>query len=164
MTPPLLIVAVGNPSRGDDALGPALLQALRDAGVGQGGEVEWLTDFQLQIEHALDLDGRAAVLFVDAALPGAAHGASLTRIDADASALAWTSHALRPQALLGVYARVQGREAPPAWQLAIEGAQFELGTGLSPTARQHLQDATALAMGWMNAAQALASEAGRSAA
>jgi hydrogenase maturation protease len=73
-----LVLAVGNPSRGDDALGPALLERLRDAGVDAAGDVELLTDFQLQIEHALDLQGRQAVLFVDAARPGVADGAAST--------------------------------------------------------------------------------------
>lgn len=68
---PLLVLAVGNPSRGDDALGPMLLEALRAEGVEGNGQVELLGDFQLQIEHVIDLRGRRAVLFVDAARPGA---------------------------------------------------------------------------------------------
>ena len=66
---PLLVLAVGNPSRGDDALGPRLLDALHAAGADLDGQVELLGDFQLQIEHVLDLRGRRAVLFVDAARP-----------------------------------------------------------------------------------------------
>ena len=63
MTAPLLVIAVGNRSRGDDALGPALLDGLRDdAAIG----VDLLEEFQLQVEHALDLVGRRGVLFVDA--------------------------------------------------------------------------------------------------
>ena len=49
---PLLVFGYGNPSRGDDALGPALVDWLRRQRRG-GAEVELLTDFQLQIEHAL---------------------------------------------------------------------------------------------------------------
>jgi len=49
---PVLVLAVGNPSRGDDALGP--LAAQRLAALELSG-VEVLTDFQLQVEHALDL-------------------------------------------------------------------------------------------------------------
>jgi hypothetical protein len=53
---PLLVLAVGNPSRGDDALGPALLDALAALaaqGADRLGDIELLSDFQLQIEHAL---------------------------------------------------------------------------------------------------------------
>ena len=39
---PLLVLAVGNPSRGDDALGPRLLEALHAAGADLDGQVELL--------------------------------------------------------------------------------------------------------------------------
>jgi hydrogenase maturation protease len=144
---PLLVLAVGNPSRGDDALGPLLLERLQRAGVQATGDVELQTDFQLQVEHALDLEGRLAVLFVDAARPGVAHGASITRIQADPT-IPPASHALRPQAVLQVATRLAG-QAPPAWQLAIEGAHFALGEGLSPLAERHLGLALALALQWL---------------
>ena len=66
----LLVLAVGNPSRGDDALGPQFLEQLtiwqdqRD----DWEEVELLSDFQLHIEHAVDLENRKLVLFVDASV------------------------------------------------------------------------------------------------
>ncbi|NBS18146.1 MAG: Ni/Fe hydrogenase, partial [Gammaproteobacteria bacterium] len=68
MTPSLLILGVGNPSRGDDALGPLLIEQLetllsQEERAAAGG-IELLTDFQLQIEHALDLLNRSLVLFV----------------------------------------------------------------------------------------------------
>lgn len=153
--PPLLVLAVGNASRGDDALGPALLKALDAAGVTAQGQVELLEEYQLQVENALDLDGRAAVLFVDAALPGAAEltqareGVALSPVGGDGSPRTWSTHALSPQSLLGVYARVQGQAPPPAWLLAIEGEAFELGTGLSPAAQARLPRALALALAWL---------------
>jgi hydrogenase maturation protease len=148
---PLLIIAIGNPSRGDDALGPALLELLDADGAQANGTVELLTDFQLQVEHALDVAGRRAVLFVDAALPGsagdAADGVSLTRICADAAA-PLSSHALRPQAVLQVCSALK-QVVPPAWQLAIEGRSFELGAPLSEIARDHLVEALIVARGWL---------------
>ncbi|MBK6591617.1 MAG: hydrogenase maturation protease [Burkholderiales bacterium] len=143
----LLVLAVGNPSRGDDALGPLLIECLQQLSLSALGDVELLTDFQLQIEHALDLDGRQAVLFVDAARPGTASGATLTPIHAAPCTLP-ASHALSPQAVLQVATQLAGR-APPAWQLAIEGAQFALGEGLSPVAEHHLTQALALAQQWL---------------
>ncbi len=153
---PWLVIAVGNPSRGDDALGPALLDRLRDAAVDAAGDVELLTDFQLQVEHALDLQHRRAVLFVDAARPGAAAGATLTRIEADAQ-VPPASHALRSQAVLHVAAMLDGA-APPAWQLAIEGQSFDLGEGLSAAAQRHLDRAAQLALDWLQTQRAAVSE------
>jgi hydrogenase maturation protease len=153
---PLLIIAIGNPSRGDDALGPALLELLDAEGVQADGTVELLTDFQLQVEHALDLADRRAVLFVDAAWPGpagtagtAAEGVTLTPITADAAA-PLSTHALRPQAVLQVCASLR-QAVPPAWQLAIVGRSFELGAPMSDTARTRLNEALAVAQRWVSA-------------
>ena len=148
----MLVVAVGNPSRGDDALGPLLVERLREAGVEDGGGVELLTDFQLQVEHALDLAGRRAVLFVDAALPGHAgpDGVLLQRLQPD-EAIPPASHALRPGAVLRVFRDVQGAEPPPAWVLAVEGESFELGAGLSQRAGARLDAAVVAAVAWLRA-------------
>ena len=68
---PVVILACGNPSRGDDALGPLLLEHLEAwlAAEGLSNGFELIGDFQLNIEHALDLAGRRLALFIDA--PGA---------------------------------------------------------------------------------------------
>lgn len=148
MNAPLLILAVGNPSRGDDALGPLLLERLHAHGVDADGQVELLTDFQLQVEHTLDLLGRSAVLFVDAARPGsvqAAHIAALEPLHQPPTA----SHALDARALLGVACRLHA-SAPPSWMLAIEGTSFGLGEALSRSARQHLETACTLAQAWVS--------------
>lgn len=146
---PWLVLAVGNPARGDDALAPLLLEQLRERGLEAGGEVELLTDFQLQVEHALDLRGRRGVLFVDAAHPGFAHGAALARVVADPAPEAAT-HAMRPGAVLRVAEQLDGH-APAAWLLAIEGATFGLGEPPSATGLRHLQRAQALALSWLQA-------------
>jgi len=55
---PILIFAYGNPSRGDDALGPMIFELL-EKNKQQSSElskVDLLTDYQLQIEHAIDLE------------------------------------------------------------------------------------------------------------
>jgi len=153
-----LVLAVGNPSRGDDALGPALLDRLRSTRADATGDVELLTDFQLQVEHALDLRQRRAVLFVDAARPGTVAGATLAAIQADAQ-VPPVSHALRAQAVLRVAVTLDGA-APPAWQLAIEGERFDLGTALSAAARRHLDRAEQLALDWLHARRHALAEAG----
>jgi hydrogenase maturation protease len=133
---PLLVLAVGNPSRGDDALGPLLADRL-EAEALPGVEV--ITDFQLQVEHALDLVGRRTVIFVDA---GAATPAPFTWRTVSASPeFLHTSHALSPEAVLETYARVESRPAPDAWVLCVRGESYELGAGLSAAASAHLEAA-----------------------
>ena len=66
MTAGLVIFAVGNPSRGDDALGPELLARLSAwlESKGKQENVELIEDFQLQIEHALDLQDRHGLSYL----------------------------------------------------------------------------------------------------
>ena len=139
---PLLVLAVGNPSRGDDALGPLAAQRLAELALPG---VEVLTDFQLQVEHALDLLGRSAVVFVDAAAGGEAPYE--LRPLAPAADASHTSHSLSPAAVLDAYRRLTGSEPPPARLLAIRGHEFALGAPLSRAASANLRAAlTALTM------------------
>ena len=147
---PLLVLAVGNPSRGDDALGP--LAAERLAALALPG-VEVLTDFQLQVEHALDLLGRRRVVFVDAAASGAAPfelrplapAAQVSRAapGLPRSAASFSSHSLSPAAVLDTYRRLTGGEPPPSMLLAIRGHDFALGAPLSTAAAANLYSALA---------------------
>ncbi|MBL8418686.1 MAG: homospermidine synthase, partial [Dechloromonas sp.] len=68
MTAPLVVFAVGNPSRGDDAIGPVICGRLAKWLENENlvDQVELIEDFQLNIEHALDLQGRELALFIDA--------------------------------------------------------------------------------------------------
>lgn len=149
MTAPTLIFAWGNPSRGDDALGPLFAERFGALAARhpEWGAVECLTDFQLQVEHALDLQGRRRVLFVDAS-SDAALACSLQRIEAAHDA-GFTTHAMSPQAVLAVFAEIDDGEPPPAWLLAMRGERFELGEPLSATAEEALRAALALAAEWI---------------
>jgi hydrogenase maturation protease len=149
MTLPLLVFGWGNRSRGDDALGPLCVEQLR-AVSADGAGVEFLDDYQLMIEHALDLVGRRQVLFVDASLSACAPfeaGPVFAARDAGLN-----SHAMSPQALLQVYRELQAADPPPCTLLAIRGERFELGVPPSAAALDHLQAAVAWARAWLAAA------------
>lgn len=146
---PWLVLGWGNPSRGDDALGPLFVERLA-AHAEQAlppGRVECLTDFQLQIEHALDLVGREQVLLVDAGIGlDAPFHVSRPRAARDAS---FSTHALGPEALLQVFADVQPGAPPPCTLLTIRAARFELGEPPSPQALADLEQALAWAQHWL---------------
>ncbi len=135
---PLLVFGYGNPSRGDDALGPLLVQALEaESAVGAHGPgIEFLTDFQLQVEHALDLAQRHLVLFADAHVdcPGPF---AFSRLDEERDD-SYTTHAMSPSAILHVYRRVCKAEPPPTFLLSLQGCRFELGEPLSASAQAGL--------------------------
>jgi hydrogenase maturation protease len=129
----ILVIGIGNPSRGDDALGPLLVESIESLGLPG---VETLCDFQMQVEYVLDLHGHDLVIFVDASLNALApfeyyptHARSMPD---------YTSHALAPEALLAIYEAHYGEAHPPAYVLAIRGTRFELGDPLSLEARAHL--------------------------
>ncbi len=143
--PGLLILAVGNPSRGDDALGSLFLERLAELREQHSDwqDVELLTDFQLQIEHAVDLENRALALFVDASV-SCPPPFQFTCLQ-PARDTSYTSHALSPAAVLHVYQQIHRVPPPPAFQLAIRGERFGLGESLSAAAEAHLAAALAFA-------------------
>jgi hydrogenase maturation protease len=137
-----LIIGIGNPSRGDDALGPLLIERLAGR---VGPEVELLTDFQLQVEHVLDLAGRQEVIIADAAASGPAPFRFQPVAAREDDTL--STHRLSPAALLAAYRRYHGTPPPPCHVLAIRGYEFELGRPLSAQAEANLQAALRLLVG-----------------
>lgn len=152
MVKPYLIIAVGNESRGDDALGPLLLRRIADwlagfwlAGLKIATEIELLEEFQLQVENTLDLMGRELVLIIDA---GKDTLAPFTFCEATKKLMAGhTSHAVAPEILLSIYVTVHGEEPPPTFILCVEGTTFELGEPLSPQASKNLEESFNFALG-----------------
>ena len=144
MSATVLIFGWGNPSRGDDALGPLFVERIEALALPG---VECLTDFQLQVEHALDLQGRQRILFVDASV-AAETPFTVTRIGPQKDAT-FTSHAMSPESVLQVYRDLQDDDPPPAWLLAIRGERFELGEAVSAQAAANLAAAVAWARTWL---------------
>jgi hydrogenase maturation protease len=133
---PILIFAYGNPSRGDDGLGPAMYDLLEKNPLDN---VDLLSDFQLQIEHALDLQQRDYILFIDAGVnceaPFELHRLQPEKDDS------YTTHSMSPASVLAVYEQIYQREPPPAFLLTIMAYEFGLGKGMSDAARDNLYKA-----------------------
>ena len=144
MVAPVLLFAVGNESRGDDALGPLLLKRIQG---NAPDAVECLEDFQLQIEHAADLRNRQQVVFIDADVSCDAPF-SFSELQA-AHDHSYSSHAQSPAALLHTYMKVYEDTPPRCHVLGIRGYGFELGETLSPEASENLEQATAFLQAWL---------------
>jgi hydrogenase maturation protease len=148
-TKPVLLFAYGNLSRGDDALGPLALDYVeRQCALD---DVELLTDFQLQIEHALDLENRALVVFIDAAVAGVREF-DFTELQ-PARDNSYTTHAMSPAAVLAVYQDIKKQPPPPCFLLSIKAESFELGEDLSQSARHNLAAACQFIEGLLNNAE-----------
>jgi len=134
-TRPVLIFTWGNPSRGDDALGTEVYEQMQKEGLEN---VDLLTDFQLQIEHTIDLENRERVLFIDASVTAAApfEFYRLKPVQDDS----YTTHAMSPESLLATYEKVNLAPPPPAFMLSIRGYEFGLGLPMSDKASANLAD------------------------
>lgn len=149
-----MVFAIGNDARGDDALGPLLARRIEQGGFAN---VSLFIEYQLQIEHALDLRDAAAVLFIDAA-KGLAQPFEFGPVEAEMGTPV-LSHALSPAVLLGVYQRIEGRPPPPAMVFALRAEAFELGAPLSASATATLESAWAWLNGRLSARALLACSA-----
>jgi hydrogenase maturation protease len=132
----LVIFGWGNVSRGDDGLGPLLLARIADSGWDNATLIE---DFQLQIEHALDLQGADLALFIDAGKDTPAPFSFGEIFPQDG--LTHTTHALSPGSVLAVYRKVTGNTPPPAFLLCVRGESFGLGEGLSNNGAARMEEA-----------------------
>ncbi len=125
----LIVFAWGNISRGDDGIGPLLAESLRSLGIPALSIIE---DHQLNIEHVMDFNGDTPLLFIDASI-AIDRGYRLERIEPTVDGN-FSTHAISPQALLNVYQKSTGADAPEAFLLHVAGKQFGLGESLGETA------------------------------
>lgn len=147
MRAPVLVLGVGNISRGDDALAPLLCERLEAWLAAEGiGGIEVVQDFQLNVEHALDLEERQRVLIVDAAASGPAPYE--LRPVRPARDWAHSTHAFSPAAVLQVFHDLGLPGPPPVELLAVRGESFELGEAVSPAAAARLETAWECLRSW----------------
>ncbi len=144
----LLVIGYGNAGRGDDGLGPAFAERISRARL-TGCRID--IDFQLTVEHALQVTEAQSVVFVDAMIANDAPY-RFTPVQADRSA-DLASHSLLPEAVLTL-AEMLYDKRPEAFILGIAGESFgEVAEGLSDTARRNLGLAEAFFLGWFAASQ-----------
>ena len=135
-----MVIGIGNDLRGDDGIGPHVVNAVRPR-----SDVETVTIHQLVPELAQRIHSARRALFVDASLDREC--VSLGPIEP--SEHRGLGHACTPAALLGwtklAYARV-----PESWLLQIPGTSFRLGEPLSVFAKSHIPDAMERIEEWLN--------------
>ncbi len=139
----VLVLGYGNPGRQDDGLGPAAAAVLEELGLPR---VTVASDYLLNIEDAADAAEHDWVLFLDAAEAGPEPFS--VREVAPADELAFTSHIVKPEVILGICRKHLGR-TPRAWLVGIRGYEFELEEGLTEGARGNLDATVAYLRAWL---------------
>ena len=144
----VVMFAWGNPSRGDDAVGPWFAERFRHR---VGSSFQLVEDFQLQVEHLLDCREGELLLFVEACCTGGCRHSFVELTPC--LELGHTSHALTPAELLGQYPKLFAAPAPASFLLQIPGRQFELGEPMSAATRGVCETAAKLVERLLDAPQ-----------
>lgn len=135
LLPPVLILAVGNDLRGDDAAGWQVAETV--AGWHHSG-VAVICTRQLVPELADAVARAATVVLIDAQVSGS-DTPSLSSTYPEPGACSLT-HATSLSELLALARDLYGH-APPAWTLGIPSMSFEFGTVPSPRCRSGIEAA-----------------------
>lgn len=131
-----LLIGIGNSSRADDGLGWSFLEAVENE-PGFEGDIEYR--YQLQVEDAALMANYALVIIVDAFQGRLAEGFQWQACR-PAPQFEFTTHALAPASVLFLCRDLYGA-TPTTYLLAIEGAEWGLKEGLSPSALANLNAA-----------------------
>lgn len=141
----ILIFGIGNPGRGDDGLGPALIDRLNNSQThtefGNSvcvWELQCEFRYQLNIEDAYAIKDLDIVVFADAATSG--EEAAVLEEAFPSDAIAFTTHRMSPAAVLALCHELFGR-IPKAYILSIRGHHWDIGEGLSPQGAENLEQA-----------------------
>jgi hydrogenase maturation protease len=141
----IAVLGWGNPSRGDDGLGPALVHQLERAESMHSAwpSLHLVVMHQLQPEHVLELENCDAAIFVDAAT--GLEGPYVFRSITPAADIRANTHAFTPAELLLTYNRALDTAPPRSFSLELAGSKFGLDVPLSEQAKESV----ALAVGFL---------------
>lgn len=135
----ILVYGYGNPGRGDDGLGVLCAQKVkRWAEKHFPHAVDVDVNYQLNIEDAEKISHYDEVIFADASCEDIRHF-ELTPLKPSPDRLEFTMHAVSPAYVLHLCRELFGK-GPKAGLLHIRGYAWEMKEGLSPKAKQNLEE------------------------
>jgi hydrogenase maturation protease len=140
---PILVIACGNPLRGDDGVAWEVARALGDSALAAGGgEIEILAVHQLTPELADGVSRAETVIFVDAGVDAGARAGEILLREVEVESAAASairseiSHSVGPAELMAVAREIYARAPANAFLLTINGGAFEICEMLSEPARR----------------------------
>ncbi|RLD58778.1 MAG: Ni/Fe hydrogenase [Bacteroidetes bacterium] len=133
----ILIYGFGNPGRQDDGLGNAFVERLEEWVQNEGIQnVEFDSNYQLNIEDAATISDKDLVVFVDASVEDI-EDIILTPVDESAK-VAFSSHSASPGYIVKLCHDLFNTQ-PACYLLHIKGYEWEFMGGLTDKAKQNLE-------------------------
>lgn len=125
-----LVIGYGNPLRGDDGVGWAVVEQMERNAAAISPPLSLLTRHQLLPELADQLAQASGVVFIDATVNGEPGSIHITPLTPDTHGPA-SSHQMGPGVLLA-YTQELYNHCPPATLITITGASFGYEEKLTP--------------------------------
>ena len=132
MTPALLL-ACGNPLRGDDGLGGWLAAQARELFAGSNLEV--VASRQFTPEMAEPISTADTVIFLDCSATSEPGHISLQTVEATTKPARLMTHHMSPESLLWMSQELYGRTPRIAYLITVGGASFRMEERLSDAVR-----------------------------
>lgn len=117
----VLIFGYGNPARGDDGLGPALVSSLEEKGLPSRITLD--SNYQLTVEDSWAIAQHDVVVFVDADI--ATESPFYFVCVEPTSEISFSSHSVRAEVVLGMAESLFGHSVR-GYLLGIRGYEFEV--------------------------------------
>ncbi len=133
----ILIYGYGNPGRQDDGLGNAVVERLEEWVQKEGiRNVEFDSNYQLNIEDAATISDKDLVIFVDASVEDI-EDIILTPVD-ESVKVAFSSHSASPGYIVKLCHDLFNTQ-PACYLLHIKGYEWEFMGGLTNKAKENLE-------------------------
>jgi hydrogenase maturation protease len=136
----VLVIACGNPLRGDDAVGGQIIETLRneleDAGIAPQAV------HQLTPELAEEISQTETVIFVDAAASSPAGTVAIKRIQKASAPLRFT-HSLMPETLLALAHALYGKVPHESLLVRVGARRFDFSEKVSEEVEHSAAEAVA---------------------
>lgn len=135
----LLFYGIGNVGRQDDGLGIRLIENLESVATSEN--IQFQSNYQLNVEDALDISTFDVVIFVDATVEPQAIAPFDLREIKPAAEIAFSTHAMSLEGILALSDQFYGK-VPRAFVLTLPGYHWEIIDELSPEAHINLAKTT----------------------
>jgi hydrogenase maturation protease len=137
-----LLLACGNPLRGDDGVGWKIAEALEQDPANAGVVVGIMQQFTPELVE--DLRDADTVVFVDASATTKAGEVALMELTPAKALPRIMTHHMPPDSLLALTQELYGKLPRRAYAVVVGGESFELGETLTETVQAAIPKAVAL--------------------